>query len=181
MTLVWLKRFHDDHTALLAILPKLEGNLKEIEHGEAGENVIWELIEFEELIKNVIIPHFREEEKSVYPRASGAGGEEYGSFFEGLYKEHDILYEAFDGFFKVLDESRPPAKSGGRGKLVRPPVSVAKTPKNFDRVRPVQVLHINREEILKHGNSIIKYLKIHINKEETVVAELAGRVRKEGG
>mgnify|MGYP000881671980 CR=1 FL=1 len=65
----WLQLFHDEHTALYFILPKFEGNLKDIEHGEAGENVIWELREFAEIIKDVLIPHFREEEKNVYPRA----------------------------------------------------------------------------------------------------------------
>ena len=101
--MLWQQKFHDEHTALFSILPKLEGNLKDIEHGEAGENVIWELREFAQIIKDVIIPHFQDEEKNVYPKASQAS-EEGKKFIAGMYEEHNLLYETFEGYLKSLGQ-----------------------------------------------------------------------------
>ncbi len=108
----WLNRFHDEHAAVEIILTKLEGNLKDIEHGEAGANVIWELKEFVEIINNVIIPHFKAEEKDVYPEALRVSGDK--SFISSMYEEHNLLYDAFAGFIDALGEENIDFRVGGR-------------------------------------------------------------------
>lgn len=177
--MLWLKRFHDDHMALVRILPKLEGNLRDIEAGEAGENVIWDLKEFAELLRNVVIPHFIEEEKTVYPKASEVDNDGR-QFIAGMYDEHKALYEAFGGFFKslkgdnrqeeILEQENKPARTISlSGNVNREEV-----PKNLDKIVEARFLEekIDKEEVLRHGYQIVQLLREHIEKEETTVAEL---------
>ncbi|MDF9407374.1 hemerythrin domain-containing protein [Pelotomaculum isophthalicicum JI] len=178
--MLWLDKFHEEHMAIIRILPKLEGNLKDIEYGGAGQNVIWELIEFATVIKNVLIPHFKEEDLIVYPKAASV--DENGKIFiSGMYDEHKILYEAFDGFIKSIGDM--PDKEKNLKHITAQIISTSKninieeTPKNFNRSWPVQPLegNIDKEAILKYGYQIVQMLGEHIKKEETVVAELIKR------
>jgi len=183
----WLSRFHDDHMAVVRLLPKLEGNLKDLEHGEAGVNAIWDLREFAEIIRNVIIPHFKNEEKTVYPKASGVG-EEAQKFMTGMYKEHEDLYEAFEGFFKALGGEAGEKEATGRDKSATRIISASvnagreEAPKNIEKVAPVKYLdeEINKGEILEYGYKIVQLLKEHIEKEETTVAELVKKTKESG-
>lgn len=184
--MLWLNRFHDDHMAVVRILPRLEGTLKDIEYGEAGPNAVWDLKEFADLIKNVIIPHFKEEEKIVYPRASSVDKAGH-DFILTMYDEHNELYEAFDGFIKII-EAAVPGKPSGLGDSPSRIISQSgnyhkhEVPKNLDRVVPVKSLggSIDKEEILRHGYKIVEMLKEHIEKEETAVAELVKKANKMG-
>ncbi|NLI12771.1 hemerythrin domain-containing protein [Pelotomaculum propionicicum] len=170
----WLQLFHDEHTALYFILPKFEGNLKDIEHGEAGENVIWELREFAEIIKDVLIPHFREEEKNVYPRAVQAG-EAGKAFITAMYEEHNLLYEAFEGFLRSLGQVTglgmlPTAKDHvARMISLSKNIEKKETPKNLDKLTLPPPLEVDRESVLKHGYAIANLLAEHIGKEENVL------------
>lgn len=183
----WLNRFHDDHMAVVRLLAKLEGNLKDLEHGEAGVNAIWDLREFAEVIRDVIIPHFKNEEKTTYPKASGVG-EEAREFMMGMYKEHDDLYEAFEGFFKALggetDEKEPAGKDKTAARIISASVNAGKeeAPKNIERVVQVKYLdeEINKGEILEYGYKIVRLLKEHIENEETTVAELVKKADEAG-
>lgn len=186
--MLWLNRFHDDHMAVVRILPKLEGTLKDIEYGEAGVNAIWDLREFVELIKNVIIPHFKDEEKIVYPKASGVD-EDAHTFILGMYDEHNSLYEAFEGFFQALGghiDNSNREEIIGHGNNPAQIISISRniskeeTPKNVDKIVPMKYLdgNINKEEILKHGYNIVRMLKEHIEKEETTVADLVKKANE---
>lgn len=181
--MLWMNRFHDDHMAVVRILPKLEGILKDIEHGEAGLNAVWELKEFEDLITNVIIPHFKDEEKDVYPLASSVDKEGH-DFMLKMYSEHNDLYEAFNGFSKALESLKDNLKPSGQfknnsSKIISMSDNYLKneTPKNLDRVVTVETLgkDINKEDLVKHGYMIVQLLKLHIEQEETIVAELVKR------
>lgn len=181
--MVWMNRFHDDHMAVVRILPKLEGILKDIEHGEAGLNAAWELKEFEDLITKVIIPHFKDEEKDVYPLASSVDKEGH-DFILKMYEEHNNLYEAFEGFSKAMGDLKDSLKPTGQfkdntSKIISMSDNYYKheTPKNLDRVVHMETLgeNINKEEIVKHGYTIIQLLKLHIEQEETIVADLVKR------
>lgn len=183
--MLWLNRFHDDHMAVVRLLSKLEGNLRDIEHGEAGINAIWDLREFVEIIKGVIVPHFRNEEKTVYPKASIVD-EEAREFILGMYKEHDDLYEAFEGFFKAVGGhvSEAAGQEKKAAQIISASVNAGReeAPKNIDRVVRVKYLdeEINKEEILQHGYKILQLLKEHIEKEETAVAELVRKAEEAG-
>ena len=183
--MLWLNRFHDDHMALVRVLPKLEGNLKDIEYGEAGPNVAWELREFAELVRNVVIPHFKEEERIVYPKASGVSDEGH-KFILSMYEEHNTLYEAFDGFFKALGGDPGKGEWPKQGNKPSQLISISENinkhevPKNIDKVVPPESLNgkINKEELLRHGYNIVQMLKEHIEKEETTVAELISKANE---
>lgn len=177
--MIWMEKFHDDHMAILGVLPKLEGNLMDIEHGEAGRNVIWELQEFADLIKNVLIPHFNEEDKVVYPLAASVseGGR---LFIEGMNNEHRLLYQAFGGYVQAMKGVQNSPGHPAHGKLAAQAIASSKNmnttevPKNFDKLSPEESLGsiINTKEILEHGYQIVKMLGEHIRKEETTVARL---------
>ncbi len=175
----WLKRFHKDHMVLVGVLSKLEGNLKDIEHGELSENIVWELDEFAHLIKNVIMPHFKEEDEVVYPKASSAG-EDAEAFISGMYEEHRVLGEAFEGFVRSLARVPDEIKSADQLKRVAQlikfsrNIGMVEAPKDPDRIVPKNSLDrlINKDEVLKHGNKIVKMLGEHIEKEESRVVEL---------
>ncbi|HBC93883.1 MAG TPA: hypothetical protein DCZ10_13560 [Pelotomaculum sp.] len=170
----WLKRFQDDHAALIRIISKLEGNLKDIEYGEAGVNVIWELREFVELVRNVVIPHFKAEEETIYPRLSAGAGKDLSEFIASLYEEHNQLYEAFDGFNKALLDIDFQEDKAGRGRRIA--VEMARSgnidklevPKNFDKISQVTSLEgsVDKENLLQHGFVILQLLEKHLEKEK---------------
>lgn len=177
----WLKRFHNDHANLVRILSKLEGNLKDIEYGEAGVNVIWELREFVELVDKVVIPHFRAEEETVYPRLSAGASAEFKRFIAGLYEEHNQLYEAFEGFAKALLDINDQEDKSGRGRKIADEMARSgnihkmEAPKNFDKIgNPVNLEEsIDKKTLLQHGFVIIQLLKKHLDKEKEA-EKLAG-------
>jgi hemerythrin-like domain-containing protein len=172
--LYWLKRFHDDHANLIRILNKLEGNLKDIKYGVAGVNVVWDLREFVELVNNVVIPHFREEEKSVYPRLSANANEDLRQLIESLYREHDLLYEAFDGFARALHDVDDQVEKTKRGRRIAAEIARSansdkmEAPKNFDRIFESTSLEesLDTETLLLHGFIIIQLLGKHLEKEK---------------
>lgn len=183
--MIWMEKFHNDHLSIMGILSKLEGNLMDIEHGEAGYNVIWELQEFADLINNVLIPHFNEEDKVVYPRAAGVS-EEGRVFIDGMNNERKLLYQAFAGYVQAMEgaqtktclpnQSRIAAQSIAASKNI----NVVEVPKNLDKLMPGDSLEdiIDIKEILKHGYQIVKILGEHIRKEETTVAMLIKQANK---
>ncbi|MCL6635322.1 MAG: hemerythrin domain-containing protein [Peptococcaceae bacterium] len=183
----WLKRFHEDHMAVVRLLAKLEGNLKDIEYDEAGENAIWDLKEFGDLLKKVVIPHFKEEEKTTYPRAA-AVDEEGRQFISGMYGEHKDLYEAFEGFFRALGEEFERAEAAGpKDRLstiaMSGNIDKMEAPKNIEKLVQVRTLgeRLNKEEVLKYGYKIVQLLREHIEKEETTVAELVKKAGEDAG
>lgn len=177
---LWLGRFHDDHMAIIQLLPKLEGILREIEYGEPGQNVIWDLTEFATVIKDVLLPHFHEEDTVLYPKAASvdADGKAY---IDGMYEEHDILYAAFDGFIKSIGKAVE-ATSPGKDESAAPgavqpvytsrKVKLGEIPKGIQQSMPAQLLDgsIDRDALLKHGHQIVRLLGKHIEKEETLAA-----------
>jgi hemerythrin-like domain-containing protein len=174
----WLNRFHDEHEAVQFVLMKLEGNLKDIEHGESDVNVIWELKEFAEIINNVIIPHFKAEEKDIYPEALRLGIDE--KFIAEMYDEHNVLYEAFKGFNDSIGKENLGIKLKEGGELARiisksRNIDKIEVPKNLDEVpeKPAQ-LNIDKAGIIANGYKIIQLLGNHIQKEETRLPELLG-------
>ena len=175
----WLNRFHDEHKAVQYVLMKLEGNLKDIEHGESDANVIWELKEFAEIIDNVIIPHFKAEEKDVYPEALRLSKDE--KFIAQMYDDHNILYEAFEGFNDSIGKENLGIKLKEGGKLARiisksRNIDKIEVPKNLDEIpeKPAE-LNIDKEGIIANGYKIIQLLGNHIQKEETRLYELLGK------
>lgn len=177
----WLKRFHDEHTAVNFVLTKLEGNLKDIEHGEAGANVIWELKEFVEIVNNVIIPHFKAEEIGVYPEALRVSGDK--DFITGMYEEHNILYDAFERFVNSLgaENLRTEAQQGDKiARIIAKSknVDITETPKNLEQPpEKPEDLKINKENLLSSGYKIIQLLDSHIRKEETQLNEILNKKR----
>ncbi|MDD3653796.1 MAG: hemerythrin domain-containing protein [Desulfotomaculaceae bacterium] len=174
--MLWMGKFHKEHLAITGILPKLEGNLMEIEHGEAGHNVIWELLEFADLIKNVLIPHFNEEDNVVYPQAASVS-EESRAFIEGMNEEHELLYQAFDGYLQAIDGTQGKTNLSEhsiiavQGIAASKNINIEEAPKNLDKLIPENSLDdiIDIQEILKHGYQIVKILGEHIRKEETTL------------
>ncbi|MDD4334424.1 MAG: hemerythrin domain-containing protein [Desulfotomaculaceae bacterium] len=175
----WLKRFHDEHAAVDYILIKLEGNLKDIEHGTAGMNVIWELKEMVDIINNVIIPHFKSEENDVYPQALQLSEDK--SFINGMYEEHNLLYDAFAEFIASLGEENLGMQVQQGDKLARIIArskysEVIEAPKNLDQTpEKVETLQINKEVLLRSGYQIIQLLRSHIQKEETQLYEILNK------
>ena len=169
----WLKRFHNDHAALVRILSKLEGNLKDIEYGEAGVNVIWELREFVELVHNVVIPHFKAEEENIYPRLAIDASEGSSGFISGLYEEHNQLYEAFEGFAEALLDFDKQEDKAGRGQWIA--VEMARSgnsdkleaPENFNKITRTVYLEesVDKETLLQHGFVILELLEKHLERK----------------
>lgn len=169
----WLKKFHYNHAALVRMLSKLEGNLKDIKYGEAGANVVWELREFVDLAHYVVIPHFKAEEATVYPRLAAAASTELRGLVDSLYKEHNQLYEAFEGFTKaVLDIDCQEDKVGRRREIA---VKMARSG-NFNKIESLKnfktffqnislVENIDKETLLQHGFVILQLLQEHMEKE----------------
>lgn len=167
----WLKKFHDEHAAVQFVLFKLEGNLKDIEHNVSGANVIWELKEFVDIINNVIIPHFKAEEKDIYPEALRLSEDK--SFINSMYDEHNLLYDAFAGFIHSLGEENLETLAHQGDKLAKiisksKNIDISEAPKNLDEPpEKPEDLKINKEGLLSSGYQIINLLGNHIKKEET--------------
>ncbi len=175
----WLKRFQNEHTAVYYILTKLEGNLKDIEHDTAGMNVIWELKELADIINNVLIPHFRSEEKDVYPKALELTDDK--NFIMGMYEEHNLLYDSFDEFIASLGAENLGLRVQQGNKLAQVIAKsknseVSEAPKNLDQpLEKTPTLKINKEALLKSGDQIIRLLRRHIQKEETQLYEMLNK------
>lgn len=99
----WLKNYHDDHKAVLLLLAKLEGNIMDLKAGYPSPNPYLEFEEFAEVIENVIIPHFKHEEVTVYKDLSAVGPEEQ-IFIKNMLQEHEALYNVFDKYFRAVEE-----------------------------------------------------------------------------
>ncbi|MGQ5712088.1 hemerythrin domain-containing protein [Desulforudis sp. DRI-14] len=127
----WLTRFKDDHKAVLFLLDKLEGLLKDTEYLGLRPTMFAEFNEFVEVVDDDIHPHFKAEEETVYPMAASVG-EEARRFIDGMLDEHRKLYKVFDGFKQAVERK-------------------------------------DAEEIRKYGFEIVKWLRVHIKKEETEV------------
>lgn len=171
----WLKRFHDDHAAIILMLSKLEGNLKDIEHGEVGDNVLWELKEFSDMFNHVVVPHFKAEEVSVYPRLLDGAGEELSKLVDSLYEEHEQLYEAFDEFAKSFHDAAPLAELHDNARLIAAEINRSanadrsEVPKNFNELCGGTSfdtsVNVDKENLLKYGFFILEVLARHLRKE----------------
>ncbi|HWI54058.1 MAG TPA: hemerythrin domain-containing protein [Desulfobacteria bacterium] len=98
-----MKVYHDDHKEVLLLLAKLEGNVMDLKAGYPSPNPYLEFEEFAQVIENVIIPHFKNEEVTVYKDVSGHGPEEQ-EFIKKMLMEHDALYTVFDQYFRAVKE-----------------------------------------------------------------------------
>lgn len=98
----WIENYHEDHKAVLIMLAKLEGNILDLKHGMATPNSMLEFQEFGEIIKTVILPHFKNEEKTIYPEAS-AVDDEMRLYIKDMYEEHNKLYKAFDQYQQAVE------------------------------------------------------------------------------
>lgn len=98
----WLKNYHEDHKSVLLLLAKFEGNIMSLKAGQETPHTFVEFHEFGDVIKNVIIPHFKDEETGIYKtisESSPAGK----SFIEKMLNEHNALYELFDHYLAAVD------------------------------------------------------------------------------
>ncbi|PKM82692.1 MAG: hypothetical protein CVU89_04110 [Firmicutes bacterium HGW-Firmicutes-14] len=97
----WMKNYHEDHKAVLILLAKLEGNILDLKAGLATPNTFVEFQEFGDVIRNVIIPHFKNEEEDIYVRVSDTGikGRE---FIDKMLQEHEALYALFDNYLEAV-------------------------------------------------------------------------------
>ncbi|WP_366924672.1 hemerythrin domain-containing protein [Metallumcola ferriviriculae] len=112
----WVKHYHDDHMAVMRLLAKLEGNIKEIEMGEKRTHLNLELEEFARVIREVIIPHFKHEETGIYARIAEVSEEER-DFINRMLEEHRRLYVAFEDYLSAVD-SLDEAKLAAAGKII---------------------------------------------------------------
>ncbi len=94
----WLKNYHEDHMSVLLLISKLDGNIMDLEAGESRPHLKFELDEFGEVLKNVIIPHFKNEEVAIYPKAAAIDK----NFTDKMYAEHNLLYSLIDEYLKAL-------------------------------------------------------------------------------
>lgn len=99
----WLKAYHDDHKAVLLLLAKLEGNVMDLKAGYPSPNPYLEFEEFADVIKNVITPHFKNEEVTVYKDVAGTS-EEGQAFIEKMLQEHKALYSLFEQYINAIEE-----------------------------------------------------------------------------
>lgn len=98
----WLEHYHEDHMSVLLLVEKLEGNIKYLEAGQAGPNIIFEFKEFGDVLREVIIPHFKNEETGIYPAVAKINAAA-NSFINAMLEDHAVLYKAFDEFLAGLE------------------------------------------------------------------------------
>ena len=98
----WLKGYHDDHKSVLLLLAKFEGNILSLKAGQATPHIFTEFEEFGDVIKNVIIPHFKSEETGIYLTVSESGPTGK-SFIDKMLNEHNALYELFDNYLSAVE------------------------------------------------------------------------------
>lgn len=98
----WLKTYHEDHLSVLVLLAKLEGNIMSLRAGQDTPHLFIEFNEFGDVIKNVIIPHFKNEETKIYKTISESGADGK-KFIDVMLQEHNALYELFDRYFAAVE------------------------------------------------------------------------------
>lgn len=98
----WLKTYHEDHKSVLLLLAKFEGNIMSLKAGQDTPNTYTEFTEFGDVIKNVIIPHFKNEETDIYKTISESGPAGK-NFTDRMLNEHDALYELFDHYLAAVE------------------------------------------------------------------------------
>ena len=99
----WLKTFHDDHKDVLILLAKLEGNVMDLKAGLDTPNTFVEFREFGDIIKNVLLPHFKQEETGIYKKVGEYGSDER-TFIDNMLQEHEALYSLFAQYLKAVDD-----------------------------------------------------------------------------
>lgn len=62
----WMKTYHEDHKSVLVLLAKFTGNILDLKAGLSTPYTFVEFKEFADVINNVIIPHFKKEETTIY-------------------------------------------------------------------------------------------------------------------
>lgn len=98
----WLEGYHDDHMSVLLLLEKLEGNIQYLETGQAAPNMIYDFMEFGDVLREVIIPHFRDEEERIYPPLAKINAAAK-SFVDAMLEDHVVLHKAFNEFLAGLE------------------------------------------------------------------------------
>lgn len=98
----WLKNYHEDHKSVLLLLAKFEGNIMSLRAGQETPHTFVEFREFGDVIKNVIIPHFNNEEIGIY-KAISESGPAGKSFIDKMLNEHNALYELFDDYLAAVE------------------------------------------------------------------------------
>lgn len=98
----WLKNYHEDHLSVLVLLAKLEGIVMSLKAGQDTPHIFIEFHEFGDVIKNVIIPHFKNEEVGIYKTISESGPEGQ-KFIDKMLNEHYALYELFNEYFAAVE------------------------------------------------------------------------------
>ncbi len=99
--MTWLDRYHEDHKSVLLLLAKLEGNLTEMEKGQTRPNIMLEFEEFGDVIKQVIIPHFKAEEEDAYPKLVKLNPAA-AQFVDNMLEDHRKLHKAFKEYLAAL-------------------------------------------------------------------------------
>jgi len=97
----WLESLHEHHLAILHLLAKLEGNIRQLETGEFTEGVFWDFKEFAEVITKELIPHFQDEEENAYVLVASMD-ENRQKFIDNMLEEHSILNAAFETYLKAV-------------------------------------------------------------------------------
>lgn len=97
----WLKGYHEDHKSVLLLLAKLEGNVMDLKAGFPAPDPYMEFEEFADVIRNVIIPHFKNEESTVYQQVAESSPEGQ-AFINRMLKEHNALYLLFEKYFRAV-------------------------------------------------------------------------------
>ncbi|MDA8234662.1 MAG: hemerythrin domain-containing protein [Clostridia bacterium] len=102
--MTWTKGYHEDHMAVLVLLAKLEGNLKDLEKGQYNCGINLDFKEFGDIIKTVIIPHFKKEETDVYPQIAKIDTTSE-HIIDKMLEEHRQLYDSFGDYLQAIDET----------------------------------------------------------------------------
>jgi len=98
----WMKTYHEDHKSVMILLAKFTGNVMDLKAGMSTPNTIVEFKEFADIINNVIIPHFKSEETTIYAeikKKSPAGSD----FIDDMLQEHEELYSLFDAYITAVE------------------------------------------------------------------------------
>jgi len=98
----WMKTYHEDHKSVLVLLAKFTGNILDLKAGLSTPYTFVEFKEFADVINNVIIPHFKKEETTIYAeirKKSPAGSD----FIDEMLREHEELYTLFDAYAHAVE------------------------------------------------------------------------------
>ncbi len=98
----WMKTYHEDHKSVLILLAKFTGNVMDLKAGLSTPNTFVEFREFADIINNVIIPHFKNEETNVYREVSKTGPAG-ADFVAKMLREHEELYTLFDTYVTAVE------------------------------------------------------------------------------